>query len=413
MIESFLKNSKITVCFFGKKIEEIYSDKNAPDYEEKSFNVLNYENDNDLNNIIKKYDPNVFVTFDDWHKYNFLCNAHHDIRRKWINCFSSISNENLGKEILECYINCTLNYKEFSNNSPLISIFTPTYKTGSKIFRPLQSLLNQTYKNWEWIILDDSNDNDQTFNLLKEISEMDNRIKVFKNARSSGSIGELKRWAAGLCSGEYLCELDHDDELTKKCLEYVVKTFQKYQDVGFVYTDSAEVFEEDGSNVKYCDGFCFGYGSYRQESYNGKTYEVSNGPRINPKTIRHIIGVPNHARVWKRDNYFKINGHNPNLHVCDDYELIIKTFLTTKIAHIPKFGYIQYRNKEGNTFLSRNKEIQRLVRLIKDSYDFLIHEKFKELNINDFVYDESTQTSNLDKQNLEYEQHICIISDVN
>ena len=49
MIESFLKNSKITVCFFGKKIEEIYSDKNAPDYEEKSFNVLNYENDSDLN----------------------------------------------------------------------------------------------------------------------------------------------------------------------------------------------------------------------------------------------------------------------------------------------------------------------------------------------------------------------------
>ena len=66
MIESFIKNSKITVCFFGKKIEEIYSDKNAPDYEEKSFNILNYETDTDLNDIIKKYDPHVFVTFDDW-----------------------------------------------------------------------------------------------------------------------------------------------------------------------------------------------------------------------------------------------------------------------------------------------------------------------------------------------------------
>ena len=71
MIESFLKNSKITVCFFGKKIEEIYSDKNAPDYEEKSFNVLNYENDSDLNNIIKKYDPHVFVTFDNWQNITF------------------------------------------------------------------------------------------------------------------------------------------------------------------------------------------------------------------------------------------------------------------------------------------------------------------------------------------------------
>ena len=43
-----------------------------------------------------------------------------------------------------------------------------------------------------------------------------------------------------------------------------------------------------------------------------------------------------------------------------------------------------------------------------ESLEF-IYDLFK----NDFVYDESTQTSNLDKQNLEYEQHICIISDVN
>ena len=62
----------------------------------------------------------------------------------------------------------------------------------------------------------------------------------------------------------------------------------------------------------------------------------------------------------------------------DDYELIIKTFLTTKIAYIPKLGYIQYRNKDGNTTISRNKEIQRLTRIIKNSYDHLIHKKFVE-----------------------------------
>jgi glycosyltransferase involved in cell wall biosynthesis len=273
--------------------------------------------------------------------------------------------------------------------------------------------LDQTYKNWEWVIIDDSDDNDVTFNLLKEISEIDHRIKVFKNARRSGSIGELKRWAAGLCSGEYLCELDHDDELTSKCLEYVVKTFQKYPEAGFAYTDSAEIYEDDKSNVKYEAGFSLGYGSYRQEIYNGKTYEVVNGPKINPKTIRHIVGIPNHIRSWRRDTYFKVNGHNPHLHVCDDYELIIKTFLTTKIAYIPKLGYIQYRNKDGNTTISRNKEIQRLTRIIKNSYDHLIHKKFVELEINDFLYNEKTQSSNIDVPNPPFEQHVCIISDVN
>ena len=129
------------------------------------------------------------------------------------------------------------------------TIFTSFYNYIDTFDSLVESIFNQTYQNWEWIIVDDSDDNNQTFNLLKEISEIDHRIKVFKNPRKSGSIGELKRWAAGLCYGEYLCELDHDDELTDKCLEYVVKTFQKYQDVGFVYTDSTEVYEEDGQQT--------------------------------------------------------------------------------------------------------------------------------------------------------------------
>lgn len=407
------KNNKITVCIFGKEIKTLYSEKNAPDYEENTFNILNFENDRQLNDIIKKYDPHVYITFGDWQQYKLLCNAPYEIRKCWKNYSSDISLDQLGEEVLKSYIHSTFYYNPHDIENPLVSVFTPAYKSGQKIFRPLQSLLDQTYKNWEWVILDDSDDNDVTFNLLKEISEIDHRIKVFKNSRKSGSIGELKKWATGLCSGEYLCELDHDDELTSKCLEYVVKTFKKYPEAGFAYTDSAEIYEEDKSNVKYCEGFCFGYGSYRQEYYKNKIYEVVNGPKINPKTIRHIVGVPNHVRVWRKDDYFRAKGHNSNLHVCDDYDLLIKTFLTTRIAYIPKLGYIQYRNKEGNTTFDRNKEIQRLTRVIKNLYDKEIHERFCRFNINDFLYDEKTQTSDLDVPNPLIEEHCCIISDVN
>jgi hypothetical protein len=68
MHKNIIKNSKITVCVFGRQIDILYSEKNAPDYEENSFNILNYENDHELNDIIKKYDPHVFVTFGDWNK---------------------------------------------------------------------------------------------------------------------------------------------------------------------------------------------------------------------------------------------------------------------------------------------------------------------------------------------------------
>lgn len=75
MDQPISKNNKITVCIFGKKIETLFSEKNAPEYEENTFQLLNYDNDHQLNDIIKKYDPHVYITFDDWQKYKLLCNA--------------------------------------------------------------------------------------------------------------------------------------------------------------------------------------------------------------------------------------------------------------------------------------------------------------------------------------------------
>ena len=73
MDQTISKNSKITVCIFGKHIDALFSEKNAPEYEENTFELLNYENDRQLNDIIKKYDPHVYITFGDWQQYKLLC----------------------------------------------------------------------------------------------------------------------------------------------------------------------------------------------------------------------------------------------------------------------------------------------------------------------------------------------------
>ena len=52
--------------------------------------------------------------------------------------------------------------------SSLISVFTPTYKTDQRIFRTYKSLKNQTYQNWEWVVVDDSPEGDyRTFEYVK------------------------------------------------------------------------------------------------------------------------------------------------------------------------------------------------------------------------------------------------------
>ena len=76
-----------------------------------------------------------------------------------------------------------------------------------------------------------------------------------------------------------------------------------------------------------------------------------------------------------------------------DYELLLRTFLDTRMVRVPELGYIQWRNqggaiKAGNTHQERNKEIQRLVRAFSQDYDRRIHERFLELGVDDFVWEE-------------------------
>ena len=122
--------------------------------------------------------------------------------------------------------------------------------------------------------------------------------------------------------------------------------------------------------------------------FRGYELYVANAPGISPKTIRHIVAAPNHLRAWRRDIYFKIGGHNRLLHVADDFEIMLRTFLETRMVHIPRLGYVQYHDERQNTQRLRNKEIQRHVRFLRWRYDRLIHERFLELGIDDYIWNE-------------------------
>jgi hypothetical protein len=156
------------------------------------------------------------------------------------------------------------------------------------------------------------------------------------------------------------------------------------------YGDTAEVNEE-WENQKYGEGFALGYGSYRDEEYKGKLLSPANQQNINPKTIRHIVGVPNHIRAWRRSTYFEIGGHNRSLTIADDFELVIRSFLYSKICKIPKLSYIQflYNNSGGrNTHDLSRADIQRRVRTISQYYNEQINARFIELGIEDWAYNE-------------------------
>jgi len=174
--------------------------------------------------------------------------------------------------------------------------------------------------------------------------------------------------------------MDHDDELTPSTLQDAVDVFTEHPEVGFVYMDFANV-HENGSNYSYGDFTSKGYAGYYREKYNGKWIDVYMTPNVNNITLSHIVCLPNHPRIWRKSVLDQIGNYSEFLPICDDQELLLRTALETKIAKIPKLGYIQYMNANNNNFsLLRNREINRLgpdyiVPMFYSTYK--VHEKMK------------------------------------
>jgi glycosyltransferase involved in cell wall biosynthesis len=390
------------VCVFGATGIDLFSSPSCPAFETRELDCRCYANDDDLPNILAGDDPSVIVTIGgtpaSFPKLNASAS---EVSRRWLHFENGADLVRMGGSAFGCFIdNCV---RERTDLRPLVSVFTPAYHTGDRIQRPYASLQRQTYRNWEWIIVDDSDDSGETFQMLGNLARADHRLGVFKHHAHSGVLGKVKRWACRLANGQILVELDHDDELTPNCLADVVRTFQHFDGstserplAGFVYSDFAETYP-DGRAFTYGPGFALGYGSYRWERQGDRLLAVCNTPNLNPKTIRHIVGVPNHVRSWHRDCYHEAGGHGRHIHVADDYELLLRTFLTTRMARVPNLGYIQWRNDggaiaKGNTHQERNKEIQRLTRAFAQRYDAAIHQRFLDLGIDDFVWKEGENT---------------------
>jgi len=306
--------------------------------------------------------------------------------------------EMLPDNVLANVIVCQTVFRSCKVNRPRFSVFTPVYKTGERIRRTYESLAKQTWTNWEWVVVDDSPD-DETWKILQEISNKDYRVKLHKiYPLTGGNVGLAKHRAATLGDGDWLVELDHDDALTTECLATCNDAILKYPDAGFLYTDVCEMYED--GEMKYYDHdwsgnwyarhdnyFDFGYAGHSWVKVDGKDILAHWYPDINPLSIRFNISMPDHVRMWERKKYLEMGGHNKNTPVADDLEMLIKTFLHTRMIHVKRVLYFQYNNR-NSTVDNNSTDINRRARLIRDYYDMAIHNRIQELGFHDWNWDE-------------------------
>ncbi len=345
---------------------------------------------NDINllcSIIFIHNNNINLIFSDHYPIILICNLNlnlpNHINYKAIKLNDNDLNVNkINSLVIDKFI---VNLPKRIVIKPDVSIFTTSFNSFDKINRPLNSIISQKFNNWEWIIIDDSN-NDDNFNYMRQniIQKYnDPRIKIFRKSHNSGYIGEVKNEAIALCSGSYIFELDHDDELSNNnILDIAVKGFNLDSSIGFIYMNFSEIYE-NGENFNYGDVWAYGYGSYYKQYYEKykKWIYVANSADINNITMSNIIGVPNHPRIWKRECLLEIGSYSKQLSIADDYEVLLLTLLKYpkyKMLKIPILAYIQYKNNNNNNFsLIRNTEITKLQDAISKKY-------YEMYSINDF-----------------------------
>jgi glycosyltransferase involved in cell wall biosynthesis len=385
--------NRIKAIIVDENLEEHnYKDVKSFKYTENSedgFDLVLLKGNENLEKVIsdnRDFDAIITIGSQETDAFVFLGNSDFQIRKRWFH-FDEFNAEKITNSIIGTFV-----YNigsENPENLKLFSFFTCTFNTPKTyIYRLYNSMLNQMYTEWNWYILDDST-NDNVIDIIKGLN--DSRITVIKNVSNHGSIGFNKHTVAMMCNGDYLVEVDHDDELTPDCLFWLKKAFETYPDTDFVYSDALE--DIDGQSVLYEEGWGWGEGTRRKEKVGTRDIEISVSPEINPYSIRTIYAQPNHVRCWKKNFYHKIGGHDVTLGVLDDMDILIRTFLNGKMTKVNKVLYIQYEGTSNRidggetTQGKRFAEIQRTCFLLKEKYDDAIHERILKLGFTDYAWD--------------------------
>jgi len=197
---------------------------------------------------------------------------------------------------------------------PLVSIITPVFNTPVRWLREcIESVLTQTYENWELILIDDHSTDPETLRCLTELAAADSRIILAKDEEKRGISAASNRGLA-LAQGDWVGFLDHDDLLEPDALFQNVKWLQKHPDADLIYSDEDKLTER---------GF--------------------DSPIFKPDWSPDYFLSCNyvcHFTLIRRELIKKVGGFRSKFDGAQDYDLFLRVIeQTNRIDHIPRVLY--------------------------------------------------------------------------
>lgn len=200
------------------------------------------------------------------------------------------------------------------SNSPLISVIIPTY--NRRIFLPyaISSVLNQTYSNYEIIIVNDNGKD------VRDIiySFNSNKITYISNTRNSGP-AYSRNIAINNAKGDFICYLDDDDLYISTHLETIVNTIQSYH-ADIIYTDAIYKNEVIINNKRVVTS----------------QYQSDADTTFSPNKLLIFNFIPINTVAHKRTLVDAIGGFNEELDSHEDWEFFIRLSQCRPFFHVNK-----------------------------------------------------------------------------
>lgn len=210
----------------------------------------------------------------------------------------------------------------------LVSVVIPTYNREATIEMSINSILNQTYKNIEIIVVDD-NSKDNTCLIVEKLKEKYDFIKYIKHENNKGG-SAARNTGARFASGEFLAFLDSDDEWIDTKLEKCMNVFENNGDISMVYSDMILYNVKTGKEK-------INVSEEWEDKYKGIL-------------CKNIIGSTS-LIVIKKNAFDKVKGFKEGLPSCQDWDFYINVAKDFKIEKVnePLLKYYIHDNSiSGN-----------------------------------------------------------------
>ncbi len=242
----------------------------------------------------------------------------------------------------------------------LVSIIVPVYNIEDYIETCINSILNQTYKNFELIIVDDGS-NDNSGNICDEFKKKDPRIFVYH--KENGGLSDARNFGISKVNGDYVTTIDGDDFVEETYIENLVNLLIK-NDADISITNRYVFLEDEANGIK------------RKELY----YEnILDSKVFNSKKYEYYIfedKIPHEAwgKLYKRELFYN-NKYQRGLKVYEDLEFMLRLLKkkNIKIVYDPQ-KYDYYYRKRNNSIMNSEynnyweEEVNYLYNLKKDKY---------------------------------------------